>query len=214
MCVPTLEASFDVGSKKTDRPANAFQCQYWTLDTCHWPCVQRLHDASHHTSVQCWKHSTYRVAAPKRKKTLPFYKSSYFNKKQEVSSKTLFGNTLFFKITTTWHDTFVPFLPPLHPSFGKLAGIDRIEVRISRCKNYFIGVKFGSLKHIFQAQKESKNAKGEVRAVPGMHYDLNPVVCENTIILLDLCRPTLSWWRMNFFLNYSLFFSDMCEQSF
>ncbi len=28
-----------------------------------------------------------------------------------------------FKITTMWHNTFVPSFPPLHPHFGKLAGI-------------------------------------------------------------------------------------------
>ncbi len=46
---PILEASFDTGHK-TNRQPNVFQCQCWMLDTCHWPCEQRLHDA---TSYKC-----------------------------------------------------------------------------------------------------------------------------------------------------------------
>ncbi len=63
VCIPTLEASFYAG-QKTGRPPNVFQHQRWTLGTCHQPRVQWLHDASHHTSVQHWKHSAHRVAAP------------------------------------------------------------------------------------------------------------------------------------------------------
>ncbi len=32
-------------------------------------------------------------------------------------------------------------LPSLHPDFGKLTEINRIEVRICHCNNRFIGVK-------------------------------------------------------------------------
>ncbi len=83
--------------------------------------------------------------------------------KTRIRSKNVFGHTLFFKITTTLRDTFVPSLSPLHPYFGKLAQIARIEVRICHCNNWFIGVKSRSLKHEFWAQKEPKIAQGEVQ---------------------------------------------------
>ncbi len=89
--------------------------------------------------------------------------------------------TLFFKITTMWRDTFVPSLLPCHPCFGKLAGSGRIEVRIRRCNNRFVGVQTRSRKHRFQAQKGLKIAWGKVRAVRGILRDLDPVLLWETL---------------------------------
>ncbi len=81
-----------------------------------------------------------------------------------------------FKIT--WHDTDVPSLPPLYPSFGKLAQIDRIEARIRHCNNCSL-VSSQFPKHRCQAWREPKLERSEIRAVRRMFHDLNSVLCEN-----------------------------------